>query len=79
MSRALNNVRDGAMLKPPCARMGWIMEAAATTATEVAVNETIFTDWECLKDIKMIFIEVVLRCCDEDDWNAGSVDDVDAV
>jgi hypothetical protein len=68
MSRALNNVRDGAMLKPPCARMGWIMEAAATTATEVAV-----------KDIKMIFIEVVLRCCDEDDWNAGSVDDVDAV
>jgi hypothetical protein len=41
MSRALNNVRDGAKLKPPCARMGWTMEAAAISATEVAVNETI--------------------------------------
>ena len=55
------------------------MEAAATSATEVAVNETIFADWECLKDIKVVVIEVVLRCCDKDDCNAGSVDDVDAV
>jgi hypothetical protein len=58
--------------------MGWTMEAAATSATEVAVNETIFADWGCLKDIKVVVIEVVLRCCDKDDCNAGSVDDVDA-
>jgi hypothetical protein len=59
--------------------MGWTMEAAATSATEVAVNETIFAYCECLKDIKMTVIEVGLRCYSEDDWNAGSVDDVDAV